>query len=334
LSSGIGVLAVLLILPGGLASLIFRTRDRVVEAAIAKGWVKPKIRSLPETVERTARVRNRPEGTEPLVAEGVCVSYGGVVALLDVSITAGTNEIVGIMGPNGAGKTTLFDVLSGQQRPTAGRVFLDGRDISNRSPQTRAKRGLGRSFQQARLFEDMRLLDAINMSLERETRTNTVSSILGTPWARRGNRRRNKSALAILGSLDIDEYAHHQIGALSTGSRRLAELACASAIGAHVILLDEPTAGLTPQEVTAFIRIATRLREELAVTVIVIDHDVPMMRALVDRLYVLEAGVLIAHGPPSILDTDERVIAAYMGNARGASLSKDGTNQARPAKTK
>ena len=107
----------------------------------------------------------------------------------------------------------------------------------------------------------------------------------------------------------------------------MAELACASAIGAHVILLDEPTAGLTPQEVIAFTRIATRLREELGVTVVVIDHDVPMMRALVDRLYVLEAGVLIAHGPPSILDTDERVIAAYMGSARGATLSKDGTNR-------
>ncbi|MEQ1873729.1 MAG: ATP-binding cassette domain-containing protein [Ilumatobacteraceae bacterium] len=332
LSSGIGVLFVLLLLPGGLASLIFRTRDRVVEAWIKKGWVKPKESPAVESVERPTRARTTASGVEPLVAEGVCVSYGGVVALLDVSITAGVNEIVGIMGPNGAGKTTLFDVLSGQQRPSAGRVFLDGREISSASPQRRAKRGLGRSFQQARLFEDMLLLDAINMSLERETRTNAVSSILGTPRARRQDRHRNKAAMAILDSLDLREHAHHQIGGLSTGSRRLAELACASAIGAHVILLDEPTAGLTPQEVTAFIRIATRLREELGVTVVVIDHDVPMMRALVDRLYVLEAGVLIAHGPPSILDTDERVIAAYMGTARGASLSKDGTN--RPAAAK
>jgi len=332
LSSGIGVLAVLLVLPGGLSSLIFRTRDRLVEAAIAKGWVKPKEPPVPEVVDRPARVRARAADVEPLVAEGVCVSYGGVVALLDVSISVGANEIVGIMGPNGAGKTTLFDVLSGQQRPSSGNVFLDGHDISSASPQRRAKRGLGRSFQQARLFEDMRLLDAINMSLERETRTNAVSAIIGTPWARRHNRHRDKTAMSILGSLDLHDYAHHQIGDLSTGSRRLAELACASAIGAHVVLLDEPTAGLTPQEVISFIRIATRLREQLAVSVVVIDHDVPMMRELVDRLYVLEAGVLIAHGPPSILDTDERVIAAYMGSARGATLSKDGTNRTAPAK--
>ncbi len=144
LSSGIGVLAVLLVLPGGLASLIFRTRDRVVEAAIAKGWIKPKESVLPEAVERPTRLRHGGADTEPLVAEGICVSYGGVVALLDVSINVGANEIVGIMGPNGAGKTTLFDVLSGQQRPNSGRVFLDGRDISNSSPQSRAKRGLGR----------------------------------------------------------------------------------------------------------------------------------------------------------------------------------------------
>jgi len=327
LSSGIGVLFVLLVLPGGLASLIFRTRDRLVEAAVGKGWLTPKEAALPEVVERTSRVRRVDDESEPLVAHDICVSYGGVVALLDVSINVGANEIVGIMGPNGAGKTTLFDVLSGHQRPNSGRVFLDGRDISNSSPQSRAKRGLGRSFQQARLFEDMRLHDAINMSLERETPTHSIRAILGTPGARRRDRHRSKAALSILGSLDIHDYAHHQIGDLSTGSRRLAELACASAIGAHVILLDEPTAGLTPQEVTAFIRIATRLREELNVAVVVIDHDVPMMRSLVDRLYVLEAGVLIAHGAPSILDTDERVIAAYMGNARGASLSKDGTNR-------
>lgn len=328
LSSGIGVLAVILVLPGGLASMIFRTRDRLVEAAIKRGWLTPTTTPPPEVVERPTPVRKRAiAGAEPLRAEGVSVSYGGVVALLDVSISAGADEIVGIMGPNGAGKTTLFDVLSGQQRPDSGRVFLDGRDVSNASPQSRAKHGLGRSFQQARLFEDMRLCDAINMSLERELPTNSVRAILGTPGARRRDRHRHKIAMSILDSLNIHEYANHQIGDLSTGSRRLAELACASAIGAHVILLDEPTAGLTPQEVSSFIRIATRLREELHVTVVVIDHDVPMMRALVDRLYVLEAGVLIAHGPPTILDTDERVIAAYMGSARGASLSKDGSNR-------
>lgn len=323
LSSGIGVLAVLLILPGGLASLVFAARDRLVEAAVARGWLVP--RPAPTPPALTRRQPARPAvgtGVEPLVAKGISVSYGGVHALADVSITAGANEIVGIMGPNGAGKTTLFDVLSGHQRPTAGTVILDGHDISRLPPQRRARRGLGRSFQQARLFEDMRLVDAVDLALERELPTGALRSVIGTPGARRQNRVRSETALSILGAFDLGSDAHRQIGELSTGSRRLAELACASALGAHVILLDEPTAGLTSQEISAFARIITSHREELAVTFLVVDHDVPMMRSLVDRLYVLEAGEVIAHGPPSILDTDERVLAAYMGVQPGPTSSQ------------
>lgn len=330
LSSGIGVLAVLLVLPGGLASVIFAARDRAVDAAIDKGWIQPKEIETVAATQRTAPVRRSGEAEQTLVAEGISVSYGGVNALSDVSLSVGIDEIVGVMGPNGAGKTTLFDVLSGHQKPNAGTVFIDGSDVSSTPPQSRARRGLGRSFQQARLFEDMRLVDAVNMALERDAPTNAFSAILGTPWARRQDRARVIDAMAILSALDLDRYAHQQIGGLSTGSRRLAELACASALGAHVILLDEPTAGLTPQEVVAFTQIIANLRQELSVTIVVIDHDVPMMRSLVDRLYVLEAGKLIAHGPPSILDTDARVIAAYMGSARGASLSKDGTQRQVP----
>lgn len=329
LSSGIGVLAVLLVLPGGLASLVFTGRDRVVDAAIAKGWLRPREPAPVRAAVRVPRARAGRGSAEPLVAEGISVSYGGVHAVRNVSLRVGADEIVGVMGPNGAGKTTLFDVLSGHQKPTSGTVLLDGRNVSHASPQRRARRGLGRSFQQARLFEDMRLVDAVNMALESGNRSGTVSSILGMPWARRQHRRRVADAMGILAALGLEADADQQIGRLSTGSRRLAELACASALGAHVILLDEPTAGLTPQEVVSFTRIIADLRRELSVTIVVIDHDVPMMRSLVDRLYVLEAGRLIAHGPPSILETDPRVIDAYMGSARGATLSKDG--RARPA---
>ena len=327
LSSGIGVLAVLLVLPGGLASLIFKVRDRVIEVLVERRWITPKAMAVSgeATYVGPTRIAVAVEVDTPLVAEKISVAYGGLYALRDVSLTVGTREIVGIMGPNGAGKTTLFDVLSGHQRPTKGRVFLDGRDVSKASPQRRARQGLGRSFQQARLFEDMRLVDVVNMTLERDMPTNAVNAVLGTPGARRKDYLRTENAMSILAALDLGRHAHTRIGGLSTGSRRLAELACALALGAHVILLDEPTAGLTPQEVKAFTRIVTRLSKELGVTVVVIDHDVSMMRSLVDRLYVLEAGRLIAHGPPSILDTDERVIAAYIGSARGARLSKDGS---------
>ncbi|WP_420639526.1 ABC transporter permease subunit [Candidatus Poriferisocius sp.] len=326
LSSGIGVLAVLLVLPGGLASLVFKARDRWVQGAVDQGWLTPRPIETPAKGGFVpAKRRSDDTSTKPLTAAGIKVSYGGIDALSGVSIEIGRDEIVGIMGPNGAGKTTLFDVLSGHQRPTVGEVYLEGKNISRAPPQACARRGLGRSFQQARLFEDMRLVDVVNMALEREFPTNALSAVVGTPGARRKDRTRNTNAMSILAALELDPFAHHQIGALSTGSRRLAELACASALGAHVILLDEPTAGLTPQEVESFTRIVTDLRATQGVTVVVIDHDVPMMRTLVDRLYVLEAGRLIAHGPPSILDTDQRVIAAYVGSDRGAALSKDGS---------
>ena len=319
LSSGIGVLAVLLLLPGGLASVVFATRDRLVEAAVARGLL-PGTEPAGEVADDRVRAPAEPVGPpvrsgddEVLAASGVSVNYGGVSALRDVSISVRRHEIVGVMGPNGAGKTTLFDVLSGHQRPDSGTVVLDGRDISSLPAHRRARLGLGRSFQQARLFEDMMLVDAVSLASERDMPTRLAPALVGTPRARRQERGRNEAALRILERLGLREHAHHQISELSTGTRRLAELACALALGAHLVLLDEPTAGLSHREVDDFVRVISELRVHLSMTVVVIDHDVAMMRSLVDRLYVLEAGNLIAAGPPSILDTDRRVVDAYMG---------------------
>ena len=334
LSSGIGVLAVLLLLPGGLASLVFATRDKLVEAAIARGLLpsgeptgataQASEEAAPLAALTSAAARHVPlsDGAEVLTASGVSVSYGGVSALRNVSINVESHEIVGIMGPNGAGKTTLFDVLSGHQRSDSGAVLLDGRDISSLPAHRRARLGLGRSFQQARLFDDMTLVDAVSLALEREQPTRLAAALLGTPRARRQERERNRAALRILEDLGLRQHAHYQIANLTTGTRRLAELACALALGAHLVLLDEPTAGLSPREVDDFVRVISDLRAQLGMTVVVIDHDVAMMRSLVDRLYVLEAGDLIASGPPSILDTDRRVVEAYMGTHEAARFSE------------
>ena len=325
LSSGMGVLAVLLLLPGGLASLVFATRDKLVEAAIDRGLLPAGETAGPLDREPAGAVpaaaaphAGGPDGplgdeVEVLVASGISVSYGGVHAVRDVSLGVKRHEIVGVMGPNGAGKTTLFDALSGHQRPDSGRVLLDGRDISSLPAHRRARLGLGRSFQQARLFEDMMLVDAVSLALERQHPTRLGPALLGTPRARRQERERKRIALGVLTDLGLREHAHTQIANLSTGTRRLAELACASALGAHVVLLDEPTAGLSHREVSDFVRVISELRSRAGMTFVVIDHDVAMMRSLVDRLYVLEAGEEIAAGPPEILDTDPRVIEAYMG---------------------
>ena len=350
LSSGMGVLAVLLLLPGGLASLVFATRDKLVAAAIDRGLLPsteptkplaldraeprpgdaaPRSTGVQDTAPQEAGADGSPsKESEVLVASGVSVSYGGVHAVHDVSIRVHRHEIVGVMGPNGAGKTTLFDALSGHQRPEAGRVLLDGRDISSLPAHRRARLGLGRSFQQARLFGDMMLVDAVSLALERQHPTRVAPALLGTPKARRQERDRKRMALAALADLGLEEHAHQQIANLATGTRRLAELACASALGAHLVLLDEPTAGLSHREVSDFVRVISNLRSQLGMTFVVIDHDVAVMRSLVDRLYVLEAGDLIASGPPSILDTDSRVIEAYMGTYQDTSAADGGTADA------
>lgn len=345
LSSGIGVLAVLLVLPGGLASLVFTVRDRLVDAAVDKGWIRPRVVATeasggdspdgdvtvaPVVAAAVERERTRDPERHPLEASGITVSYGGVLAVTDVSMHAAAGEIVGVMGPNGAGKTTLFDALSGHLTPDGGSVYLDGRNITGLAPYRRARLGLGRSFQQARLFEDMNLVDAVDVALERDQPSPVLRTLIGSPGARRRDRERHDTAAEVLASVGLADDAHRQISTLSTGTRRLAELACATALGAHVILLDEPTAGLTGQEVDAFTQIIGELRERTNITVVIIDHDVPMMRSVVDRLYVLEAGALIASGPPSLLDTDERVIQAYMGSEQAMALSKHGTTIHQP----
>ena len=290
LSSGMGVLAVLLLLPGGLASLVFATRDKLVAAAIDRGLLPPVEPPGPPARQgaaitpdaaplRAGPDRSPSEASEVLVASGISVSYGGVHALHDVSINVHRHEIVGIMGPNGAGKTTLFDALSGHQRPQAGKVLLDGRDISSLPAHRRARLGLGRSFQQARLFGDMMLVDAVSLALERRHPTRLAPALLGTPKARRQERDRKQMALEALADLDLGEHAHQQIANLATGTRRLAELACASALGAHLVLLDEPTAGLSHREVSDFVRVISNLRSQLGMTFVVIDHDVAVMRS-------------------------------------------------------
>ena len=320
LSSGIGVLAVLLILPGGLASLVFATRDRLVEASHVRGLIRRGEDYGEEPTGTEAPYRPIDPGTlaTKLEAHSISVRFGGLDALDDVSVEVEAGEIVGIMGPNGAGKTTLFDVLSGHLKPDSGSIVMNGEDISSLPPHQRARLGLGRSFQQARLFEDMLLQDAVSVALERKIPSHLISTLVGSPSERRKERDRRSLAMSLLEPLGLSVHAAQQVRALSTGTRRLAELACASALGARIILLDEPTAGLTVQEAGSFVRVVHDLRERAGVTFVIIDHDVPMIRSVVDRLYVLEAGRLIASGPTSILDTNKRVVSAYMGAGRSA----------------
>jgi ABC-type branched-subunit amino acid transport system ATPase component len=159
------------------------------------------------------------------------------------------------------------------------------------------------------------VLEALHLALQRSTPSNSITSILGTPGSRRAGRQRHSAACELIDLLGLGEFRHRYVSELATGTRRLVELGCVAALGADVLLLDEPTAGFAHQEVDRFIEVVRGLRTHLGATIVVIDHDVPMMMALTDRVYVLEAGVVIAEATPATLFDDERVASAYLGNS-------------------
>ena len=317
-TSAFGVLVVLLLFPSGLAGVAFRLRDRVVARLTGESTsplsedVGPERHRLSPRAA-VADAADAPPRPPALACHDIVVEFGGNVAVGGVSIEAARGEVVGLLGPNGAGKTTLFDVLSGHQRPTAGSVELFGADITSLPPEHRAQLGLGRTFQQARLFEGLTVLEAVQIGLERAEPSEVVPSVLALPPSIRAERRKRAEAEEIVDLLGLGPYASRRSGELSTGMRRMAELACVVALGAEVILLDEPTAGIAQAEVERFTPVLGEIRDHLDATIVIIEHDIPLLMSLVARMYVLASGELIASGAPDIVRTDPAVVEAYLG---------------------
>lgn len=315
ISSGAGLLLVLLLLPGGMAALVFRLRDRLVAR-----FTGEEIDLVAQSADG-ARQHLEPRAAAPdvvceapvLEAREITVRYGGVLAVDAVSMTVAAGEIVGLVGPNGAGKTSLFDALSGQLSPDEGQVLYQGVDISWLRPEQRALLGISRTFQQARLFDELSVLDAFKLALERHDPSEVVPSMLGLPPARAAERTKELRAEEIVELLGLQPFAHRSVLQLSTGTRRLAELGCTIAMGAEVLLLDEPTAGIAQREVEAFVPAIREIQAHLGASVVIIDHDIPMIGEIVDRLYVLAAGSVIAEGDPDVVRRDPEVIRAYLG---------------------
>jgi ABC-type branched-subunit amino acid transport system ATPase component len=309
--SGVGLLAAILTFPGGIAQLLFDVRDRVVEGLIGTRDEPPAPAAVPKVELGPASSADVAPST--LEALDVVVRFGGIVAVDGATVRAGAGQIVGVVGPNGAGKTTLFDVLSGQRRPDAGRVLLDGVDITALRPERRARIGVGRTFQQARLFDGLRVTDVFKVALECEEPSEVVPSTLGLPPSRRAEHSKDLRADEIVGLLGLGDYRNLFVSELSTGVRRMVELGCMIGLGARMLLLDEPTAGIAQREVEAFRPLLEDIRRHLGATVVLIEHDLPLIMGLADHLYVLAEGKVIAEGDPRVLRDDPRVVAAYLG---------------------
>ena len=252
-----------------------------------------------------------PPITDGLRLEGITVRFGGHVAVDGLSLSAPVGRITGLIGPNGAGKTTTFNACSGLQSVAAGRVFLDGEDVSHLGPAPRGRRGLGRTFQRMELFDSMIVVG--NVGAGREARLaglNPLRHLWGSPKENIDTRQRLKEALD---RCDLNDVAGTMVGDLSTGRRRLVELARVMCSGARMLLLDEPSSGLDSSETKRFGAILRSLVEDDGAGILLVEHDMTLVMNVCDYLYVLDFGHLIFEGTPAEVHDSPVVRAAYLG---------------------
>jgi ABC-type branched-subunit amino acid transport system ATPase component/predicted MFS family arabinose efflux permease len=255
------------------------------------------------------------DGRPEVEVRGLSLSFGGNNALHDVSLHADHGEIVGIIGPNGAGKTTLFDVVSGFLHADAGRIELAGVDVTDRTASARARLGLGRSFQDSRLFSGLTVRDAVAVSLERFTDVrDPFNAVLRLPLQVRTEAAVMQRVDELLDLFGLDRYAESLVSELSTGSRRLVDLAAVVAHQPSVVLLDEPSSGVAQREVEAMVGLLRTVRDRLDATMLVVEHDIAFIAELADRVVAMDRGAVLTSGPPGDVLASPLVVEAFLGS--------------------
>ncbi|MBL7496349.1 ATP-binding cassette domain-containing protein [Frankia sp. CNm7] len=326
LTSSLGLLILLLYFPGGLVQIGYAARDALLRLAARR--LGPAPASAPKAATAAALTRTVPRqplpaGRPVLATSDVRVRFGGLTAVDGVSLRVGPGEIVGLIGTNGAGKSTLMNAIGGFA-PATGTVELLGSDVTAACPTARARAGLGRTFQAATLFPELTVRQTVQIALEARGRTGLLSTALHLPHTFTRERAQRSAADDLIGFLGLGRYADAFIADLSTGTRRIVELAGLLALDARLLCLDEPTAGVAQRETEAFGPLIQEIRRELDAAMLVIEHDMPLIMGIGDRVYCLETGRVLAEGTPGVVRDDPKVIASYLGTDERA-ISRSGT---------
>jgi len=253
-----------------------------------------------------------------LKLENIVMRFGGLTAVNDFSLTVRAKELIGLIGPNGAGKTTVFDVITGFLIPTAGRVILDDVDVTPLPAQKITARGIARTFQNIRLFPDMTVIENVMVSFHPRLKAQFWQAALGLPSYRREELSIREESMALLQELSLAHLALERASALPYGQQRRLEIVRALATRPKLLLLDEPAAGMNPQETMELADLVRELRDRYSLSILLVEHDMKFVMNLCERIKVLDHGVSLAEGSPSEIQRHPDVIKAYLGDAKHA----------------
>ncbi|QMV73639.1 high-affinity branched-chain amino acid ABC transporter ATP-binding protein LivG [Comamonas piscis] len=250
-----------------------------------------------------------------LKVEGLCMRFGGLLAVDQVALDVKPQEVFAIIGPNGAGKTTVFNCISGFYKPTSGTVSLDGQSIAGLASHQVANHGVVRTFQNVRLFKGMTVLENLLVAQHQQTKRNLLSGLFKTKAYRQAEEQAQERAVHWLDVMGLRAFSNREAGNLAYGHQRRLEIARCMITKPKLLMLDEPAAGLNPQEKVELQHLIDRLRREYGVTVLLIEHDMSLVMGVSERILVMEYGKPIALGVPEVIRNDERVIKAYLGES-------------------